>query len=908
MATPILQTKLYIPGLRPNLVPRPHLIERLNAGVEDRLILVSAPAGYGKTTLIVEWLRVTGLPAAWLSLDEGDNDPARFFTYLVSALKTILPEVGTTALFMLQSPQKPALDALLSLLINDLTEMPDHFILILDDYHVLQIQSIHEMVAFLLDHLPAQMHLVIGTRADPPLPIARLRGRGQVTEIRLSDLRFSIEEADGLFRQALAFSLDERELDSLVTRAEGWAAGLQMAALALQGQVSQQGKESLPGFVRAFTGSNRYILDYLMEEVLQRQPEHIQVFLLRTCVLDRLYAPLCDALFADGGLAPKHHPSAAILDYLDRSNLFLVPLDDQRLWYRYHHLFSDLLNQRLAQSHTSLIPVLHHRASVWYEQNGYMNEAIEHALAAGEAERAAELIAQAAEPALMRSEVVTYMHWVERLPEAVLQNQPRLMVYQTWGLLFAGYSKEKIESYMSGLGNQAESPLTVPLRGYIALFQGDIRHSIDLLQQALEQLPEEEHFLRGLAAICLANAYLSEYEVTAGVRALEEIAQESQRTGNMMLAVLVYSNLAELSRKLGQLHKAEGYYLQAIDLATDDQGRRLPVASRPLAGLGDLRREWNDLKAAEQYLTESIALSQYWMQAGFIIFTTPMARVKMAQGDWDEAQKIILRARKAAAEFSITRIDDYMVELIQAWLWVRRGDLLEAVGWVERYHIKDSIDQLSDSSADAYNLLHIRKYEQLILARLYLAQSEAEEALCLLEALQPKFVNIGRMPQVIEIKILRALALDVLGKMDEALAELGRALTLAESEGYIRLFLDEGHPIQLLLQKIKAEDLKLKAYVQKLITAFASESKYSPEQLSAAPRERPMQPVLVESLSQREREVLDFLPGNLSADEIADRLFVSVHTVRSHIKHIYSKLDAHSRLEAVEKAKALKLI
>ena len=908
MATPILQPKLYIPNLRPNLVPRPHLIERLKAGVEKRLILVSAPAGYGKTTLIVEWLRDTGLPAAWLSLDEGDNDPVRFFTYLVSALKTILPEVGTTALIMLQSPQKPALDALLSLLINDLTEMPDHFILVLDDYHVLQVQSIHEMVAFLLDHLPAQMHLVIGTRADPPLPIARLRGRGQVTEIRLGDLRFRIEEAEGLFRQALAFSLDECELDSLVTRAEGWAAGLQMAALALQGQVSNQGKESLPGFVRTFTGSNRYILDYLMEEVLQRQPAMTQDFLLQTCILERLCAPLCDALFTDGGLAPKPHPSAAILDYLDRSNLFLIPLDDQRLWYRYHHLFSDLLNQRLAQSQASLIPVLHRRVSVWYEQNGYLNEAIEHALAAGDGERAAALITQAAEPALMHSEVVTYMHWVERLPEAILQSHPRLIVYQAWGLLFAGHSREKLEACLNSLGSEAESPLTAPLRGYMALFQGEVRLSIELLRQALAELPANEHFLRGLAAICLANAYLSEYEVTTGVRTLEEIAQDSQTTGNLMLAVLVYSNLAELSKKLGQLHQAEAYYQQALDLATHDQGRRLPVACRPLAGMGDLRREWNDLKAAEQYLTESIALSQYWMRAGFIYFAIPLTRVKLAQGEWDEAQKIIDRARKAAVEFSITRIDDYMVEMYQAWLWVRQGNLGEAARWVERFQIKESIVQPPDSVAEAYNLIHIRKYEQIILARLHLAQNKPGEALCLLEALQPKFEKIGRMVQVIEIKILQALALNALGKMDEALAELGGALTLAEPEGYIRLFLDEGHPIQLLLQKIKVGDLKLKAYVQKLIAAFAAETKSSPEQLSIVTGEQPRQPVWVEPLSQREREVLDFLPGTLSADEIADRLFVSVHTVRSHIKSIYSKLDAHTRLEAVEKAKALKLL
>jgi LuxR family maltose regulon positive regulatory protein len=908
MAIPVLQTKLHIPFLRSNLVPRPRLIEHLNAGLGQRLILISAPAGYGKTTLIVEWLLSTKMPAAWVSLDEGDNDPIRFFEYCVSAIQIIFPEVGKTTLVMLQSPQRPAIEALLSLLINDLVGMSHPFFLVLDDYHVIQAQPIHDTITFLLDHLPAQMHLVIGTRADPPLPISRLRARGQLSELRLSDLRFNTEEAIEFLNRTMGFSLAAQELAPLVTRAEGWAAGLQMAALALQAQVSIQGIEALPGFIRSFTGSNRFILDYLMEEVLQRQPETIQEFLLQTCILERLCGPLCDALLKDDISSETPYPSSSVLEHLDRSNLFIVPLDDQRQWYRYHHLFSDLLNQRLLQSHPDRVTVLHCRASAWFEQNGWINEAIEHSLAAQDYERAAELIAQAAEPTLMRSEVVTYMHWVERLPGAILQSQPRLIVFQAWGLLFAGYSKEKIEAYLSSLGSQVESPLTAPIRGYMALFQGKIGLSIELLRLALELLPESEHFLRGLAAICLANAYLSEYEVTTGVRTLEEVAQESQRTGNAMLAVLVYSNLAELSRKLGQLHKAQDYYLQAIELATDVQGRRLPVASRPLAGLGDLKREWNDLGTAAQYLTEAIALSRYWMQAGFIYFAPPLIRVRMAQGAWEEAQKTILQARKSAAEFSITQIDDYLVEMHQAWFWVVRGDLSEAVRWVERCNIKESIDILPSSGAEAYNIFHMRKYEQLILARLYLAQNEPAEALCLLETLLPKFEKIGRMVQVIEIKILRSLAWQALGRMDEALAELKYALTLAEPEGYIRLFLDEGNQILSLLQKIKVEDEGLKAYIQKLMAGFGDGSKFPGLSIASLPRGSSIQPSSFEPLSNREREVLRFLSGKLSAGEIADDLFVSVHTVRSHLKSIYIKLDVHSRLEAVEKAKELKLL
>ena len=406
----------------------------------------------------------------------------------------------------------------------------------------------------------------------------------------------------------------------------------------------------------------------------------------------------------------------------------------------------------------------------------------------------------------------------------------------------------------------------------------------------------------------LASAYLSEYEVTAGVRTLEEVAQESQRTGNVMVAVLVYANLAELNRKLGQLHQAQDYYKQAIELATDARGRHLPVACRPLAGLGDLKREWNDLETASQYLTESIALSQYWVQAGFIFTLPPMIRVRMAQGAWEEAQKIIDQARKAAAEFTVTLLDDYLVEMYQAWLWIVRGDLREAARWVERYKIKESIDVLPATGVEAFNLFHMRKYEQLILARLYLAQNEPAEALCLLEALLPKFEKIGRMVQVIEIRILRSLAWQALGRMDEALAEFGHALKLAKQEGYIRLFLDEGNQILSLLQKIKVEDEGLKAYSQKLMAGFGDGSKSPALPIASLPRGSSIQPSSFEPLSQREREVLRFLSGTLSADEIADELFVSVHTVRSHLKSIYSKLDVHSRLEAVEKAKELKLL
>lgn len=906
MTNTILLTKLHIPYQRPNLVARPRLMDKLNAGLAHRLILISAPAGYGKSTLIGEWVRRTEIPSAWVSLDEGDNDLVRFIDYGVAAIQTVFPEAGKTTQMMLQSPQRFQMEACLSLLINNLVEAERPLILVLDDYHLIQSQAVQEAVTFFLNHLPAQVHLVISTRADPPLPISRLRARGQLTELRLSDLRFSSEEAQAFFFQMMGFSVPMPAQEALIERAEGWAAGLQMAALAMQAQITSRGKEALPDFVRSFTGSHRYILDYLVEEVLQSQPRSIQTFLQLTCILERFCAPLCEALLQGEAGFPAQEPASALLEHLERSNLFMMPLDDNRQWYRYHHLFSDLLNQRLLGSQPDRVPVLHRRASVWFEENGFLNEAIEHAIAAEDFERAAEMIACTAEAMLMRSEVVTYMHWIERLPEAVLQSYPRLVVFQSWGLLFTGYSKEKIEACLSRLAGLVDSPLSAPIRGYIALFQGEVEKSIELLQLALEELPEEEHLLRGLAAICLANAYLSEYKVSTGIQALKEVADESLQTGDIMLAALVHSNLAELSRKLGQLHQAQDHYRQAIELATVAEGQRLPVASRPLAGMGDLMREWNDLTAAEKYLSESASLSRFWIQAGFIYYAPPLIRLKMAQGAWEEAQHLLGQARKAAAEFSITQIDDYIVEMYQAWLWIKQGDLEEAARWVEKFHIEEFTDALPASDPQAYNLLHMRKYEQLILVRLYLAQKEPQRALDLLERLQPKFAKIGRQAQVIEIHILRAIAWQALNQLEKALGELQEALRLAQPEGYLRVFLDEGEPVWQLLQKIKAIDAGEKQYVHRLLSAYGDERWVGEATLTSSHMKTAV-PQMLDALSAREMEILQLLAGTLSADEMAEKLFVSVHTVRSHIKKIYSKLDVHGRLEAVEKARALEL-
>ncbi|UCC62847.1 MAG: AAA family ATPase [Anaerolineae bacterium] len=688
MNAPLLRTKLCVPPVRPALVPRPRLIERLNAGRHGRLTLISAPAGFGKTTLLSEWVSDVGcaIPhfgsarvdtpiqnlkseiqnrVAWLSLDEGDNDLARFLTYLLAALRTIpsleQADVGSSVLAVLQSPGLtgvgvPFNEGLLTDLINDIaTADPDPFLLILDDYHEIRASSIHNALTFLLDHQPPQMHLVIATRADPPLPTARLRGRGQLTELRLPDLRFTPEEAAGFLNQVMGLGLSAGDVAALVSRTEGWIAGLQMAA------VSMQGREDVAAFVQAFAGSNRYILDYLVEEVLQRQPEAVQAFLLQTAVLSRLTGPLCDAVLCRGAdeqgskgdlvTAGPLSPGASacgqeVLEYLERANLFVVPLDDRREWYRYHRLFADLLRKRLHQMQPDRVPILHRRASGWYECNRLMAPAIDHALSADDFARAADLIERVAEATLMRSEVTTLLRWVESLPDELVRARPALCVYHAYALLLGGRSLDKVEARLRDAGEDSEpvSGQAAVLRALVAIFQGQLPRAVELSQQALERLPEGDAFLRSMAAWILSLFCLANGDFRAGSRALDEVVRTSQEMGNVMVAVAAMCNLAKLRSRRGRLYEAKAIYERALALATDRQGQPLPIASEPLLGLGELCREWNDLEAATRYLVEGIELTKRWSEAAALDAYLPLALVRQAQGDADGARDAIAMA------------------------------------------------------------------------------------------------------------------------------------------------------------------------------------------------------------------------------------------------------------------------
>jgi len=640
MTAPILTTKLHIPSLRRKLVPRQRLLERLDEGLHRKLTVVSAPAGFGKTTLLGEWIQsqeAGGPPTvkvAWLSLDSDDNDPARFSACLAAALQQADERIGQVGRQAFELGGSSLQESYLVRLINQVAVLPDRFVLVLDDYHLITAQVLHDAVTFLVDHLPENLHLVLATRADPPLPIPRLRARGHLTELRQSDLRFTAEEAAAFLRDVMGLDLSTKDVAALEARTEGWIAGLQMAALSLQGHSPQPATRS--AFVQAFTGSHRFVLDYLVEEVLDQQPPALQEFLLKTSILDRFSGSLCDAVLEIGDrrsetgdgrveatdrqdLVPNiQSPSQQILENLESSNLFIVPLDDERRWYRYHRLFSDLLRKRLWQTSPALVPALHHRASAWNEQQGLMAAAIEHALAAQDLERAVALIEEIAEATFMRSEIATFLNWMERLPDESVRSRPTLCFFHAWALLMSGRSLDAVEQRLQDVACVQGDPDSTDimegrmaaLRAYLMLLQADTRHLAALCRQALQHLPESDLFLRNTVVWMLNVAELGARDLQHGSQALEEVARMGEEMGNPLIAVVALCHQAKLQMRLGRLYRAQEVLKQALQLATHPPGRRLPIASEPLIGLGELEREWNHLEAAADYLTQGIELAK----------------------------------------------------------------------------------------------------------------------------------------------------------------------------------------------------------------------------------------------------------------------------------------------------------
>ena len=894
----LLTTKLYIPPTRPEFVPRPRLIERLNASLHRKLTLISAPAGFGKTTLVSEWVAGCERPVAWLSLDEGDNDPTCFLTYLVAALQTIATNIGKGVLVVLQSPQPPPIESILTALLNEITTVPDDFVLVLDDYHVMDAKPVDEALTFLLEHLPPQIHLVIATREDPPLPLARLRARGQLTELRAADLRFTLTEAADFLNQVMSLNLAAEDISALETRTEGWIAGLQLAALALQGTISIQEHPDAASFIKSFTGSHHFVLDYLVEEVLQQQPEYVQTFLLRTSILDRLCGPLCDAvLHGDADLHPTPSASGqATLEYLEHANLFIVPLDNERYWYRYHHLFAELLRQRLHQSASSGneeggVAEYHIRASIWYEDNGLELEAFHHAAAANDIERAERLMEGGGMPLHFRGVVTTILDWLASLPTTVLDARPLLWVRSATLSLVTGQTtgvEEKLQAAEAALAAalQGAEPdnktrdligQITAARAMLALTQYQVETILVQSRRALEYLPPDNLLSRYRANWTMAMAYQFRGERAAAGRAYTECLSIAQASGNILGVSLATICLGQIQELENQLYPAAETYRRSLQLLGDDYSP--PSASEAYLGLARIFYEWNDLDAAEQHGQQSLQLARQYDRVidRFIISEVFLARLKLARGDVAGAAAMLAETDQSVRQNNfVHRIPE--VAAAQVIVLLHQGNLAAA-----------------DHLAETYEL-------PISQARVHLAQGDPTAALAALEPLRRQMEAKGWQDEQLKVMVLQAVAHHAHGEKDKAVQLLGEALALAEPGGFIRIFVDEGLPMAHLLPEAVARGI-MPDYVGKLLAVFEAEKRKSEDKPDLPPAK-----LLIEPLSQRELEVLQLIAQGLSNREISERLFLALDTVKGHNCKIFDKLQVQRRTEAVARAHELGLL
>ncbi|MEP7137197.1 MAG: LuxR C-terminal-related transcriptional regulator [Chloroflexota bacterium] len=914
MVTPVLATKLYIPTAPPKVVARPRLIERLNEGLHrtPSVSLISAPAGFGKTTLVSEWIASCGRPAAWLSLDENDIDPVRFLIYLTSALQNISPNLGVGLLDVLQSPQPPPLESILTSLLNEITVIPEDFIFVLDDYHMIDSKPIDDVLVFLVEHLPPSMRLVITTREDPALPIPRLRARGQLIELRAADLRFSPSEAAEFLNAVMGLNLSAEDVAALETRTEGWVAGLQLAAL------SMKGNKDVTGFIHAFAGDHRYIVDYLVEEVLHRQPEPIRNFLMQTSILDRLNGSLCDAVISQPG-------GKARLETLQRGNFFLIPLDDKRDWYRYHHLFADVLRMHLMTEQPDQVPALHRRASEWYEHNGSADNAIRHALAAKDFERAADLV-ELAMPAMNRSrQLATLLGWLKALPDELPRFRPVLNAGYASVSLSSGEFEgvearlQEVERWLDTTADMHERPesptgmivvdeeefrrlpgMIALIRAGQALARGDMPETVKNARRAFDLASENDHMMRGGAASQLGLAAWTRGDLESARRMTADSMMNLRLAGYTSAAIGCTIVLADIQIAQGRLHDAMTTYERALQWATIPGAPILRGAADMYVGMSNLHREHNDLKTATQQLLISKELGGLTeLPQSPYRWCAAMATLQAAQGNLDDALELLNEAERLYDGDFSPNVRPLAARKTRVWL--AQGRFGEALGWVREQGL--SVDD---------DLSYLREFEHITLARVLLARYQSDpddrsflEVMELLKRLLQVAEEGGRTTNVIEILSLQALAYQMHGDIQAALVPLKRALTLAEPEGYVRIFLDEGSSMAQLLREAAESGIN-PDYTGKLLAAFEAEQQRKTGEVPLPASSA--SPSLIEPLSQRELEILRLLKTELSVPEIARELVIAASTVRTHTKSIYSKLNVNNRRTAVKQAVELGLI
>jgi LuxR family maltose regulon positive regulatory protein len=903
------------------LVSRPHLIERLNEGISlgFKLTLISAPAGFGKTTLVSEWSTVCERPVTWLSLDEGDNDPTRFLTYLVAALQTIMANIGEGVLDVLQSPQPPPLESILTNLLNEITAVPDNFLLVLDDYHVINAQQVDQTLTFLLDHLPPQMHLVIASREDPKLPLARLRARGQLTELRAADLRFVPAEAAEFLNTVMGLNLSAEEISALETRTEGWIAGLQLAAL------SMQGREDSTSFIQSFTGSHHFVLDYLLEEVLHQQSESVQIFLLRTSILNNLCGPLCDTVLQDTAGSAQ-----AILEYLERANLFIVPLDNERCWYRYHHLFGDLLRQRLGQSLTpGEIAESHLRASQWYEKNGDKAEAFYHVFAAGDYGRAAGLAELAWQGMDGTFQSAAWLGWVKKLPEDEVRIRPVLSTQMAMAFMDAG-EPEASEACLQdaerclngsssrmGVANEAQLgslPAMIAMtRAYNAQVQGNLSATVKYAELALQLIPEGDLFRRAQATITLEVTHWARGDLESARSALGDFMNSMQKAGNFVFVVASAFAMADILVAQGRLREAVKTNQQAIQLASKHGKDAQHITAHHYLGLAMLQHEMGEDAAAAEHLQKAQEIGEQTTLVDWSYrWHLAQARLKESAGDLEAVLVQLDEARRVYVKTPIP--DTRPIEALKAKVYLKQGRLALAQDWARARGLSAD-DEIS----------YLGEFEHLTLARVLMAEYQRRQdrssflqSIGLLERLLKAAEAQSRTSSVIEILVTQALAHQVQGNLPLALASLERALTLAEPEGYVRLFVDEGEPMRRLIADFRSSIEKQMSssahaqlgYTGKLLAAFASpvNKQSATPALAAGASVKNPKSEMVEQLSERELEVLRLVAQGLTNNEISQRLVLALSTIKGHNLRIFGKLQARNRSEAIKRARELGLL
>ena len=906
MSAPILATKLYIPLPRSKIVLRSHLIERLNEGLHRKLTLISAPVGFGKTTLLSEWVASCRRPVAWLSLDDEDKDPTRFLIYLVTALQTVVPNIGEQVLAALLSPQQPPIESMLIALLNELSTFPNEFILILDDYHAVDSQPVDNALTFLLEHLPPQLHLVIASREDPQLLLARYRARDQSTELRIADLRFSPAEAAEFLNQVMGLNLSEADIVALETRTEGWIAGLQLAAISMKGHADTS------SFIQSFTGSHRFIMDYLVEEVLRQQPENVQDFLLYTSILGRLCGPLCEAVLLDPSAIGQETTGQETLEYLERANMFIVPLDNERRWYRYHHLFAELLQNRLNRTYPDQIAELHRRASDWHAQNDLPNEAVTHALAIQDWPRAAEIIEQYSDIWPMRGEIRTVLGWLESFPAEIWLKRVKLGVNYAWALFMANQF-ERADQLLDQLMPLAQNSPPImgelfAIRVMIAANRYDLPAAIELAQQALSLVPPEEASPRSRILLSLGFAY---HEMGGDIAAAKSAFREAfelgktlspgNQVGNAPLPLTALAYLSEIEGLQGNLREASRLYNQALELA--EQWGKQPSFALSLiqGGRAGLLYEWNDLEGAAGALQESIHIGELWKSPYFLVNSFGLsALVLLARGQMDDAYTMIRRAEQITRDSYSSPSDLGSLARYQIILWIADDDYRAIMQW-EQHHDPDWQSKIG----------RVHHNLSIVLVRACLARyyrlhenSALSRARGLIEPALEHAQTSGLMLHVVRLLILDALARYAQGETSSAISTLERALVLAEPENYVRSFLDLGTPMEeFLMWSLESRSLSaphLREYVSKLVSHFGNEY--------PADSSRPAGEALIEPLTARELEVLRLIAQGLSNREIGERLFLALSTIKGHNRIIFDKLHVQSRTEAVARARELGLL